>query len=83
MYEFWTDYENFPLFMSNVREVRDLGGGRSHWVVRGPGGLPIEWDAVLTEQVPGEILAWRSSEELDDRDRRDRTKTSTNDAGRK
>jgi uncharacterized membrane protein len=60
VYEFWTDYENFPLFMSNVREVQDLGGGRSHWVVRGPGGVPIEWDAVLTEQVPGEILAWRS-----------------------
>ena len=60
VYEFWTDYENFPLFMSNVREVQDLGGGRSHWVVRGPGGVPIEWDAVLTEQVPGEALAWRS-----------------------
>ena len=60
VYEFWTDYENFPLFMSSVREVRDLGGGRSHWVVRGPGGVPIEWDAVLTQQVPGEILAWRS-----------------------
>ena len=60
VYQFWTDYENFPLFMSNVREVRDLGGGRSHWAVRGPGGVPIEWDAVLTEQVPGEVLAWRS-----------------------
>ena len=60
VYGFWTDYENFPLFMSNVREVRDLGGGRSYWVVRGPGGVPIEWQAVLTEQVPGEILAWRS-----------------------
>jgi uncharacterized membrane protein len=60
VYEFWTDYDNFPLFMSSVREVRDLGGGRSHWVVRGPGGLPIEWDAVITEQVPGEALAWRS-----------------------
>lgn len=60
VYAFWTDYGNFPLFMSTVREVRDLGGGRSHWVVRGPGGLPIEWDAVVTEQVPGEILAWHS-----------------------
>jgi uncharacterized membrane protein len=60
VYDFWTDYENFPLFMSNVREVQDLGGGRSHWVVRGPGGVPIEWDSVLTEQVPGETIAWRS-----------------------
>jgi uncharacterized membrane protein len=60
VYQFWTDYENFPLFMSNVLEVQDLGSGRSHWVVRGPGGVAIEWDAVLTEQLPGEILAWRS-----------------------
>jgi uncharacterized membrane protein len=60
VYAFWTDYENFPRFMSNVREVQDLGGGRSHWVVSGPGGVPIEWDAVLTEQVPGETIAWRS-----------------------
>lgn len=60
VYEFWTDYQNFPRFMSSLREVRDLGGGRSHWVVSGPGGLPIEWDSVLTEQVPGESIAWRS-----------------------
>jgi uncharacterized membrane protein len=60
VYQFWTDYENFPLFMSNVREVRDMGGGRSHWVVSGPGGVPIEWFSMLTEQIPGESLAWRS-----------------------
>lgn len=60
VFDFWTDYENFPLFMSNVREVQDLGGGRSRWVVSGPGGVPIEWDSVLTEQVPRETIAWRS-----------------------
>jgi len=60
VYDFWTDYENFPLFMSNVREVRDLGGGRSHWVVTGPGGVPIEWESVLTEETPREAIAWRS-----------------------
>jgi uncharacterized membrane protein len=60
VYAFWSSYENFPLFMSNVREVEDLGGGRSHWSVSGPGGVPIEWDAVLTEQIPGERIAWRS-----------------------
>jgi uncharacterized membrane protein len=60
VYDFWTDYQNFPLFMSSLRQVRDLGGGRSQWVVSGPGGVPIEWDAMLTEQVPGSTLAWRS-----------------------
>lgn len=60
VYDFWTDYENFPRFMSNVREVQDLGGGRSRWVVSGPGGVPIEWESVLTEQARGDSLAWRS-----------------------
>jgi uncharacterized membrane protein len=60
VYAFWSNYENFPLFMSHVREVADLGGGRSHWSVSGPGGVPIEWYAVLTQQEPNEVIAWRS-----------------------
>ena len=60
VYAFWSNYENFPLFMSHVREVEDLGQGRSHWRVSGPGGLPIEWHASLTQQTPNEVIAWRS-----------------------
>ncbi|MFL5401957.1 MAG: SRPBCC family protein [Gemmatimonadales bacterium] len=60
VYAFWSNYENFPLFMSHVREVEDLGAGRSHWRVRGPGGLPIEWNAVLTQQQPNQVIGWHS-----------------------
>ena len=60
VYAFWSNYENFPLFMSHVREVEDLGGGRSRWSVSGPGGVPIEWNAVLTQQGFNEVIAWRS-----------------------
>lgn len=60
VYDLWTHYENFPHFMSHVVEVRDLGRGRSHWVVRGPGGSEFEWNAVLTEQSRPHRLAWRS-----------------------
>jgi uncharacterized membrane protein len=60
VYDVWTHYENFPHFMSHVVEVRDLGRGRSHWVVRGPGGSEFEWNAVLTEQDRPHRLAWRS-----------------------
>jgi uncharacterized membrane protein len=60
VYEFWSNYENFPLFMSHVREVEDLGEGRSHWSVSGPGGVPIEWHATVTQQTPNEVIAWRS-----------------------
>ncbi len=60
VYDLWTHYENFPHFMSHVVEVRDLGRGRSHWVVRDPGGSEFEWNAVLTEQTRPHRLAWRS-----------------------
>lgn len=60
VYAFWSNYENFPLFMSHIREVGDLGGGRSHWSVKGPGGIPIEWNACVTQQSANEVIAWRS-----------------------
>ncbi|HLE62302.1 MAG TPA: SRPBCC family protein, partial [Pyrinomonadaceae bacterium] len=60
VYEFWCNFENFSGFMSNVREVRDSGNGRSHWVVSGPAGVSVEWDAMITKQIPNELLAWKS-----------------------
>jgi uncharacterized membrane protein len=60
VFAFFTNYENFPRFMSHVREVRDTGDGRSHWVVDGPAGVPVEWDAVVTKLEPNEVLAWKS-----------------------
>ena len=62
VYEFWSDFENFPRFMSHVREVKRTGPDRTHWVVAGPGGTPIEWDAVVTERVPNEVIGWRTVE---------------------
>lgn len=60
VYDLWTNYENFPRFMSHVSEVRDLGNGRTHWSVKGPAGTEFEWDAVHTEQSRPHRLAWRS-----------------------
>jgi uncharacterized membrane protein len=60
VYDFWNNLENFPRFMSRVREVVDRGNGISHWVVEGPGGVPIEWDAMITKFIPNRVLAWKS-----------------------
>jgi len=60
VFEFWRDYTNFPLFLSNVRRVDDLGGGRFRWTVATPDGVPVQWEAVVTMEKPGELLAWRS-----------------------
>src|SRR5262249_32633492 len=62
VFDFFALYENFPKFMSNVKEIRDLGSDRSHWIVRGPAGGAVEWDAVVTRFEPGRALAWRSVE---------------------
>ena len=60
VYDRWCEYENFPRFMSMVEEVRPLDGDRSHWVVKGPAGTRVEWDAKITERDRGRVLAWRS-----------------------
>lgn len=63
VWEFWNSYENFPRFMHHVREVRSTGvHGQSHWRIEGPGGVPIEYDAVVTEQIPNKVLAWKTVE---------------------
>jgi uncharacterized membrane protein len=60
VFGFWSDYSKFPRFMSHLKDVRDLGGGKSHWVAEGPAGIPVSWDAELTRSVPKQLLAWRS-----------------------
>lgn len=60
VFKIWQHYEDFPRFMTHVREVRDLGDGRSHWIVNGPGGAPVQWKAEITKLVPNEVIAWRS-----------------------
>jgi len=63
VYNFWSSLENFPRFMTHVREVRPTSvEGQSHWTVAGPGGMPVEFDAVITRDVPNELIAWKSIE---------------------
>jgi uncharacterized membrane protein len=60
VFEAWTHYENFPQFMSHVREVQARAGGRSRWVVAGPGGFSVEWETEVTAEVPEQVVAWRT-----------------------
>jgi uncharacterized membrane protein len=60
VFAFCRDFENFPLFIGALREVRDYGDGRSHWCASTPAGGTIEWDTVTTKYVPNRVLAWTS-----------------------
>jgi len=62
VFRFMTDFENFPRFMQHVRRVRRLPDGRSHWVVDGLAGMPLQWDAEVTRFEPDKAFEWRTSE---------------------
>jgi uncharacterized membrane protein len=65
VYAVFTDWQSWPQWMSHVRSVTASGvhgavGERTHWVVDGPAGTTVSWDAEVMELVPNERVAWRS-----------------------
>src|SRR5918998_1717857 len=60
VYEYWRDLENLPNFMTNVEEVRATGPDRTHWVVKGPLGAKMEFDAETTQEEENRALGWNS-----------------------
>ena len=65
VYGFWRDFGNLARFLRHVERVDDLGGGKSHWVVRGPGQMRFEWDAEIISDDTNELISWKSSEQAD------------------
>ena len=58
------DWEHWPEWMSHVHEVRVNGSlsesQRTHWIVDGPAGTLVSWDAVTTRVIPDELIAWKT-----------------------
>jgi uncharacterized membrane protein len=64
VYAFWRQLDNLQTFMAHVEEVRS-DGDKSHWRATAPFGQTVEWDAEITEDVPGERIAWKSLADAD------------------
>ncbi len=60
VYEYWRNLENLPQFMANVEEVRSTGPDTTHWVVKGPLGAKVEFDARTTQDEPNSAIGWNS-----------------------
>ena len=67
-YDQWTQFEDFPQFMTGVKEVRQLDESHVHWVAEIEGERK-EWDAEIVEQEPDQSIAWRSTGGLPNRGR--------------
>jgi uncharacterized membrane protein len=61
VYAFFRKFSQLPQFMNYLESVREIDARRSHWVARLPIGT-VAWDAEITEDIPGQLIAWQSVE---------------------
>ena len=57
----WTQFEEFPQFMTGVVEVRQIDHKHVRWIAE-VNGERKEWQAEIVEQEPDRVIAWRSLE---------------------
>jgi uncharacterized membrane protein len=60
LYDYWRDIANLPKLFDNLVSVQDLGGRRSRWNLKAPGGITLEWDAEITVDRRNDMIGWRS-----------------------
>jgi uncharacterized membrane protein len=65
LYAYWRDFANLATFMENVERIDVLSSERSHWVVKAPAGKTVEWNATVTEEIEGALIAWSSDDGAD------------------
>lgn len=60
VYNQWTQFESFPQFMEGVKSVEQIDDRRLRWRAE-IAGSEENWEAEITEQVPDERIAWKST----------------------
>ena len=60
LYRFWRNFENLPRFMDHLESVKVIDDKHSHWVAKGPARIKAEWEAEIINEVPNELIGWRS-----------------------
>jgi uncharacterized membrane protein len=60
VYAAFRDFPELPRFMDNLVRIDTIDAVRSHWVAKAPAGRTVEWDARITEEREGALIAWES-----------------------
>jgi uncharacterized membrane protein len=62
VFAFWKNFENFPRFMENIESIQVIGPEMTHWKMKGPFSIPVEWDAKTTYIEENKKISWQSVE---------------------
>ena len=65
LYDLWRDFSTLPRFMEHLESVVCTDDRHAHWVARMPGGKHIEWDSEIVNDIPSELIAWKTVGEPD------------------
>lgn len=65
LYRFWRNLENLPRFMSHLESVERITDTLSRWRAKAPVGTSVEWNAEIINEVPDQVIGWRSIEGSD------------------
>ena len=65
LYRFWRNLENLPQFMHHLESVERVTDTLSRWRAKGPAGTIVEWNAEIINEVPNQVIGWRSIEGSD------------------
>jgi len=60
LFAFWRDLRNLPKFMPHIERIDMTDDIHSHWIVKGPAGSSVAWDAEIINAVPPQLIGWRS-----------------------
>jgi uncharacterized membrane protein len=65
IYAFWRDLSNLPQIVKHPIAIATISQMESHWSVSAPGDRTVEWDALIINDHPDQLIAWRSRDGAD------------------
>ncbi len=65
LYDQWRQFEQLPRILNQLEKIEWLDDRRQRWTVTGPNDQLMTWEAEITEDVPGERIAWATLPDSD------------------
>lgn len=60
VFNLWSNFENFPHFMKNLKLVRKVDDRVSEWTLSGPLGASVNWTAEMTRFEENKRIGWNT-----------------------